>query len=240
MSRLRVVNGDLGSIRRSFDEINALVPPAMTREEAARIAAASMTTEITTGCLSDPAGMVIDAEGRFTDIEVRHVAKAKRLITENVIEDGRFTIPGLPDLDLVIVLHPTQGTAKGVNDEDIMVDRYMVFTRERGGNGEVLDTPYDCYVCNNAASRNKRALPHKCWRLRPPRPNMVPMRFAWAHGVEDAEDLCKEIRSAWQADREQEVGTTDWGAQMEIPFSSDWLAGYQTANPKAWSTLAVE
>lgn len=216
------------------------IKPAMSHEEAARIAAAAMLAEQTTGCLSDPSGMMIDAIGRYTPIEEKHVPKAKWLVKEHAIEDGRFTIPGLPDMDIVIVLHPEPGKARGVLGEEITVDRYMVFARERGGNGETLDVPWDCYTCNNAAQRKHTPKQHTCWKLRAPRPNMVPIMFAWAHGVDDAEDLCKELRAAWQADREQDLGTEDWGNQMEIPFSPEWQAGYLTAKPNAWSTLAAE
>lgn len=228
-------------VRRTIDEINALVEPAMSREDAAKIAAASMVAEVTTGCLSDPAGMVIDAEGRFTEIEgERWIERAKDLCKQYAIEDGRYTVPGCPDLDILIVMHPKPEMVVGANGELMKADRYVVFARERGGNGETLDIPWECYTCKNAESRNKRALPHKCWKMRPPRPNMVPTLFAKAHGIDDAEDLAKELRAAWQADREQEVGTTDWGSQMEIPFSSDWQAGYLAGNPKAWTTLSTE
>lgn len=240
MSRVRIVNGTVETIRRSFDEINALVPPAMSHEEAAKIAAAAMTQEVIGGCLSDPTGMLNDVLGRFTEVTERQMQKAKMLCKERLVEDGRFTIQGCPDNDLVLVVDTTPDKVMGADGEIMTTERYLVIFRERGGNGEDLDVPWTCFTCENAEKRKKSPAPHKCWRKRPARPNMVPMLYAKAHGQDDAEDLAKEMRAAWQADREQEVGTTDWGSQMEIPFSSDWQAGYLAANPKAWSTLAAE
>jgi len=190
------------------------------------------------GTLSDPQGMMADAEGRFEPIEGTWIERAKELCNKHQSQDGRFTIQGVPDLDIVIVIHPKKEIVKGVDGEDMLVDKYVVFARERGGNDEPFEIPAVCFTCENAERRNTPVKKHDCWRMRKPRPNFVPFMFAKAHGIDDAEDIDKELRSAWQADREQEEGTTDWGAQMEISFSPEWLGGYHAGNPKAWTTLS--
>lgn len=244
MNRLRIVNGTYHDLLRNAGLLVNTdfsgIEPAMSQEEAARIAEAAMNQEVIGGCLSDPSGMMSDVLGRFTEVSESQMPKAKRLCKERLVDDGRFTIQGCPDNDLVIVIDTVPDKVVGADGETLTTERYLVFLRERGGNGEDLDIPPVCYVCNNAEKSKRVAKPHKCWRLRRPMANMVPTLYAKAHGIDDAEDLAKEMRSAWQADREQEEGTTDWGSQMEIPFSPDWQAGYLAGNPKAWNTLSAE
>lgn len=221
------INAQLGT-PLSKDEINLL------RKEQ------DVMNAQTSGSLSDPVGMMQDAEGRFEPVPTEWIERAKDLCNKHQSADGRFTAQGVPDLDIVIVIHPKKEVVKGVLGEDMLADKYLVFARERGGNNEPFDIPANCYTCNNAEKRKVPVKRHDCWRLRKPRPNFVPFMFVKAHGIDDAEDIAKELRSAWQADREQEEGTTDWGAQMEISFSPDWMSGYMAGNPKAWNTLAAE
>ena len=245
MSRVRIVNGSLDTFRRNVVATapgdTSQVPPAMSREDAAKVAAAALSEKVgPCGTLSDPAGMMQDALGRFTEVSERQLPKAKLLCKERLVDDGRMTIPGCPDMDLVIVIDTTPDRVMDADGNMIDTERYLVFLRERGGNGEDLEIAPTCFTCNNAERRKMKPKAHACWRLRKPRANMVPTLYARAHGFDDAEDLAKEMRSAWQADREQEIGEEDWSLRMEIPFSPDWQAGYMAGRPNAWSTLGQD
>lgn len=240
MSRVRLVNGNMDTL---VANINAQLGTPLSKDEVELLRKEQDVMNAPMGgSLSDPVGMLADAEGRFDPVPSNWLDRAKELCNKHQSEGGRFSTPKVPDLDIVIVIHPKREMVLGVNGEMVATDKYVVFARERGGNDEPFEIAPECYVCNNHAN-GKKAGPvrkHDCWLKRAPRPNFVPFMFAKAHGLDDAEDLAKELRSAWQADREQEEGTTDWGSQMEIPFSPDWQAGYLAGNPKAWNTLSGE
>lgn len=222
-------------LRRSDAELDEMVPKALTHEQAQAIAEKAMVKEIVGGTLSDPVGMLHDAVGRFTDVpEGRMTERAKELCRNHQAEDGRFTVQGMPDHDIVIIAHPKKEKVKGVNDEDILVDHYVVFAREVGGNGEMPMVQGNCYRCNYAEERGWTAKPHDCWRKKH-FPNWVPVLFAKAHGYDDAVDLAKELRSAWTATTEQEEMAWDTHG---YPMSSEWMDGYLSAKPNAWSSMS--
>lgn len=208
----------------------------VTSDEVRTEAPAKVEIVMPSGCLSDPQGMLSDALGRFEQVPEREstIKRAKSLIKEHQVEDARFRVPSEPDMDVVIVLHPQPKVVKGVDDEDILVDRYMVFGRECAGT-----VRGNCFTCNNAARKGVKAADHQCWRKRT-WDEWVPVLFAWAHGLDDAEDLAKELRSAWQATAEQKYGDNqrDWSAEIEVPFSGDWQAGYMAGRGNAWTTLS--
>lgn len=247
MNRVRFVIGtdrtpsSLETFRRNVIQTaegdTSQVPAAMTHEEAARIAAAAMTQEVTGGCLSDPRGMVADAVGRFSEVpEGRMTDRAKDLCKNHQVEDAKFTIPGRPDFDILIVLHPKKESVLDADGNCVPMDRYVVFAREYGGNGEATMVPGNCYRCNQAEQNNRPVKPHDCFRKKF-FPNMVPVLFSKAHGIDDAEDLAKELRSAWSAESEQDSQGWD---NHEYAFSGDFIAGFLAARPNAWSTLAQD
>jgi hypothetical protein len=233
------VNGTIESMR-SKAEIDALVDPLLTQEQIKDIAEKAMAQEIIGGCLNDPKGLLADAIGRFEQVPERESTKkrARDLIREHQLVDPgeqkvRFIVPSEPNMDVVIVLHPQPDTVKGVLGEDIQVDRYLVFGREYQGTKRM-----QCFACINARKRGRKAGPHTCYARRTWE-DWEPMVFAWAHGLDHAEDLAKELRSAWQATAEQKYGDNNrnWSAETEIPFSGDWMAGYQAGRGgSAWST----
>lgn len=217
MSRVRVINGTIEDMQRKGDEV--------IERKAAR-------ARVDTGCLSDPQGLVAAAHSRFEDIPKREstIQRAKDLIRHHQVEDARFRVPGEADIDLVIVLHPKPQMVQGADGQMIEVERYMVFLRECLGTKAGT-----CYRCDNAQQAGRKPVPHSdCWRKRI-YDEWVPVRFAWAHGIDDAEDMAKEMRSALAAEAEQELGGTEYG--VELPFSNDWMAGYRAAKGNAaWST----
>lgn len=237
MSRVRIVGG---SIETLVEKLNAQLGTPLDAEEVAQLKREQATLSRTSGTLSDPAGMLEDALGRFEEVPDRASTKkrARELIREYQLEDVdntkvRFIVPSNPNLDVVIVCHPTPEVVKGVLGEDISVDRYLVFGREYQGTRKMV-----CYTCDNARNRGSKALPHKCFKGRTWQ-DWEPMVFAWAHGLDDAEDLAKELRSSWQATAEQVYGDNnrDWSAETEIPFSGEWQAGYLAGKGgSAWTT----
>ncbi len=237
MNRVRIVNGTLDDLlRRSDAELDELVPAAMSREEAAVIARKAMSKEATlVGSLGDPAGMLSDGLGRFEEVPAgRMTDRAKDLCQNHQAEDGRFTVAGMPDHDIVIVAHPKREKVQGVDGTMIEVDHYVVFAREIGGNGEPTMVTGNCYRCNYAEERGWTVKPHDCWRKKR-FSNWVPVLFAKAHGYDDAEDLAKELRSAWSATTEQEeMGWDEHG----YPFTGEWMDGYLAAKPNAWTSTS--
>lgn len=221
--------------KRSEAEVQELVEPLMSREAIEKVAANAVSKEQgLVGTLSDPSGMLSDAMGRFEEIPERWLKRAKELVREHKVEDARFMVPSEPNLDVVIVLHPTPQKYRGVDGEIYDGDHYVVFGREYQGTRRGT-----CYTCNNAQRKGTRPLPHNCWKNKTWE-EWEPMVFAKAHGLDDAEDLAKELRSAWQATAEQKYGDNqrDWSAETEIPFSGDWQAGYLAGRGgSAWSTL---
>ena len=248
MSRVRIVNGSLDTFRRNVvgtapGDVSQ-VPPAITREDAAAIAAKAMAPEATlSGCLSDPRGLLQDALGRWTEIPEREstIAKARQLCKEHALTDAdnrpvRYQAPGVPDLDIVIVCHPTPQMVAGVDGEQIEVDRWMVFAREMS---TVQGT---CYACNSAERTGKPAKRHDCWRKKTWL-DWVPFMFAWAHGVEDAEDLAKELRSSWETTAQAtqqgwDNQGVDWTRQVELPFSTDFVLTELVGKQNAWDSLS--
>jgi len=229
----------LETFRRNIEQTapgdTSQVPPAMTNAEAAEVARRALSPQDTlVGTLSDPAGMLSDALGRFEEIPEKWLKRAKELVREHKVEDARFMVPSEPNLDVVIVLHPTPQKYKGVDGEEYDGDHYVVFGREYQGTRRGT-----CYTCNSASRKGVRPLPHDCWKQKTWE-EWEPMVFAKAHGLDDAEDLAKELRSAWQATAEQKYGDNhrDWSAEYEIPFSGDWQAGYLAGKGgSAWTTL---
>lgn len=201
------------------------------------------------GSLSDPAGMLQDAIGRFTEIEEgsRQAAASVKWCKDRVIDDGRYIVPFEPDMDIVIVLAPYKDKLQGVNEEVIETELYIVFGRKLEGN-----IPGTCFACNNAEKQKRPAKVHNCFRKKF-FPNWVPINFARAHGIDDAEDLAKELRSAWAATAEQMLDDNakiDWSRitdqnfdnsnGREFSFSNDFLGGMVTANPNLWSSLSAD
>lgn len=287
MSRLRFVVGEdrtpssLETFRRTVDagdkckrseaELDALVTPSLSKAQIEAIAQRAMDAEIIGGCLSDPRGMLAEATGRFEEVpEGRFTQRAKDLCKQHQVEDARFTIPFEPSKDIIIVLHPKKEEVMDASGNMIPTDKYVVFAREIGGNGEDTMVPGNCYICNYADQKqmsrdefawhsaqtdrkpNTSAKAHNCFR-RKFFPNWVPTLFAKAHGIDDAEDLAKELRSAWTATAEQAVddnGRRDWSRitdqdldgsnRREFSFTNDYLAGMMAANPNAWSSLSAD
>lgn len=237
-----------GTIQDLVANLNAQLGTPLTPDEITELRREQERLARTSSCLSDPAGMLEDALGRFEEVPDRESTKkrARDLIRNNQVEDARFRVDDDPNLDIVIVCHPDPQVIKGVDDEDILVDRYLVFGRENMGTKRG-----NCYTCNNASRKGTRPLPHDCWRKRTWE-DWEPMVFAWAHGIDDAEDLAKELRSSWQATAEQRyddnalinhsrlADEARFGHRSELPFSNDYQAGFLAAKPNAWSTLAED
>lgn len=249
MSRVRIVGGTIEDL---VGKLNDQLSTPLSQDEIAELRREQALLNRSAGTLSDPAGMLADALGRFNEVPEEKAARARQWckgrkvesvdeqgnkVVEyegGIIEDGRFTVPSEPDLDIVIVIHPDPEVIRGVGDEEILVDRYLVFGRRQE---PVKGT---CYQCNNMERRGQAAKPHAgCWRKRSWL-EWTPFIGTWAHGLDDAEDLAKELRASWEATAEQKYGDNNrnWSAEYEIPFSGDWQAGYLAGRgDTAWSSL---
>lgn len=236
------MNGTIEDLRRNVKkvwrseaELDKLVPKAMTREQAADAARRALENSNTPiGTMGDPNSLLEDALGRFQEIPEHNAEKARewckgyKVVDEDtgeetreggIIDDGRYFVPSEPDLDIVIIVRPQ--VVRGV-DEDVVIERYMVMGRRPE---TVRGT---CFACNNAEKRGRKmpkAHDSKCWRKRSWL-EWTPFIGAWAHGIDDAEELAKELRSSWEATAEAKYddnAKVNWSQVTELPFSNSFL-----------------